>query len=422
MVQLRVRPLAGLLVALSLAGGAWLVSPGAAAVAKKPEDSGMLNWKKVRAGTTRTIFSTKQFRVLGMCQDNGGGDFTARAFLETRQDHATYSGSGVDLDFNRADAPVQFNVFHEATGTAPGFEALDASQEIYAEAANGVVFIARIATGVHVFGADCTFSGLFLTNKTQTPPLDRRALAVGTSATLFENADFKLVGDCIDNGGGEYIAHASLFTKQDDAMYNTTFPGPPTTNWDVADGPVQVGVDADSTTPQFIGIDIYDETTAVAANGHLLIARVAEGVHRGADCTFSGLVTDSRRDTTRSMVFISRGTSTVLWDDNHFRVVGTCIDNGGGDIKAQTYLETNDPGSMYFVSDSGFPVFGFGPASPPVPFDHYGASGTTPRFAGYDYYDEVYAVSGTGRALIARPVTAVHVLGNDCGFALSAQD
>jgi hypothetical protein len=409
-------------VALLVGGRAQVA---AAAVAKKPENSGMLNWKKVAAGTKRTIYQTKQFKVIGMCFDNGGGDFTAAAFLVTKQDHASFfvsSGPVASLDFNRADAPLQFNVGAAAHGAVPDFQAWDYYAEVYAESESGVTFIARVATGVHLFGADCVFSGLFQDAKTATPPLNRKDVAAGHSVKLFDNKDFTVTGDCVDNGGGDYTALVSLKTKKDNAAVMAAFGTIFDLDFDVADGPMALPTPASGTGPAFSAFDYYQEFVAIGADGKMLILRYATGVHRSVDCTFSGLITFSGSDITRSLVLVPTGGSTLLWDSNQFQLVGTCIDNGGGDITAQTYLVTKDDGAMYFISDSGVPVFGFDSFDPAVPFDHFPATGTAPAMSAFDYYSEVYAVSATGRSTIARPITTVHMFGGDCGFALRAQD
>ena len=411
---------------LFVAGRGQIAAPASAAVARKPDDnSGMLNWKKVAAGTHRTIFQNKQFKVTGTCVDNGGGNFTAEAFFSTKQDHASYFDTGAgtsDLDFNRSDGPVGFNLY-PAGGTSADFQAYDYYDEMYAESAGGQVLIARIASGVHVFGGDCTFSGLFQDGKTATPPLDRKSVAAGTSATLFDGKEFKVVGDCVDNGGGNYSAQAFLITKQDNAMWQyASSPATGDLDFDTADAPVPFPYPATGTGSQFVAWDYYDEIVAIGADGKMLIARVATGVHRSVDCTFSGLFTDSRNDFTRDMSLVPAGTTKVLWDDSQFQVLGTCIDNGGGDFTAQAYLVTKNDGAMYFVSNVGAPVFGFDSFDPPAAFDGYPASGTSPELIAWDYYSEVYATAASGRALIARVITSVHVLGGDCGFAGRFQD
>ncbi len=411
--------------ALLVAGRGPLAAPAAAAVRNHDDNSGVLNWKKVSAGTSRTIFQNKQFKVTGTCVDSGGGNFTAEAFFSTKKDHASYFDSGAAtsvLDFNRSDGPVGFNLY-PAGGTSAGFQAYDYYDEIYAESAGGQVLIARIASGVHVFGADCTFSGLFQDGKTATAPLDRKSVPAGKSVTLFDGKEFKVVGDCVDLGGGNYSARAFLMTKQDNAMW--TYPSNSAVgdlDFDTADPPVPFPTPATGVGPQFVAWDYYDEIVAIGADGKMLIARVATGVHRSVDCTFSGLFTDSRNDFTRDMSLVPAGTTKVLWDDSQFQVLGTCIDNGGGNFTAQAYLVTKNDGAMYFTSNAGGPVFGFDSFDPPAAFDGYPASGTSPELMALDYYTEVYAMAASGRALIARVITGVHVLGGDCGFAGRFQD
>ena len=48
----------------------------------------------------------------------------------------------------------------------------------------------------------------------------------------------------------------------------------------------------------------------------------------------------------------------------------------------------------------------------------YEADGTEAEFQGWDYYQEVYLVSASGRVLIVRVATAVYHFGADCAFSL----
>jgi len=359
------------------------------------------------------------------CVDNGGGNFTADAQITTRQDHASIYLSGVTaalLDFNRADGPMSF-AFHSASGAAPDFRGDDFYDEVYAEGPGGQVLIARVATGVHVFGADCVFSGLFQDGKTSPPPFNRKTVSTGKTITLFDSKEFRVVGTCVDNGGGSYAAEAFLIAKQDNGMWQEADnPGIGDLDFDKADAPVRFPNTASGAGPVFVAGDFFNEVVAVAADGKMLIARVGTGVHRSADCTFSGLFTNSKSDFTRDLTLVPAGTAKVLWDDSQFQVIGTCVDNGGGSLTAQSSIVTKSDNAMLFVSSAGTPVLDFDSTDPPYAFDTSAATGAAPQLMARDYYSEIYAVAASGRVLIARVVTAVHVLGGGCGFAGRFQD
>ena len=118
---------------------------------------------KVAAGAGTTLFVNQQFKVTARCFDNGGGDLTARFYLKTRKDNAMFSSeSGSDTNFDRSDGKIVFGDGEgEASGTAPQLLAYDDYQDVYALSATGKALIARVASGVHVLGAACIFSGLF---------------------------------------------------------------------------------------------------------------------------------------------------------------------------------------------------------------------------------------------------------------------
>ena len=153
----------------------------------------------------------------------------------------------------------------------------------------GSVLIARVATGVHVLGAACTFSGLFLQGGRV---LDVVKVAAGSARTLYQDARFRVVGTCADAGGGDLTARTEVKTKRADALLYTSDDGVGVTDFDAADGlkVFESGERATGTNPDFQAEDYRQEFYAVSRGGTVLMYRTATGVHvLGADCSFSGL-------------------------------------------------------------------------------------------------------------------------------------
>ena len=117
-----------------------------------------------------------------------------------------------DTDFDPADGTVDVIADeYEAGGTTPEYSAESYTNDVWAEGKGGTVFHARIGTGVHTQGADCTFSGIFSgpTSSGALRMVNRMGLDAGDTATLFQTADFKVTAECVDTGAGNYVADAS---------------------------------------------------------------------------------------------------------------------------------------------------------------------------------------------------------------------
>jgi hypothetical protein len=117
------------------------------------------------AGDKKKLFANDDFKVTGECVENAPDDFTAEVSMKTLKNNAiifsTYDGNETDFLFDKADGPYHFTGY-EASGTDPLFYGYDYYQEFYAESPGGRVLIGRVSNGVHVSGADCIFSGLFV--------------------------------------------------------------------------------------------------------------------------------------------------------------------------------------------------------------------------------------------------------------------
>jgi hypothetical protein len=51
--------------------------------------------------------------------------------------------------------------------------------------------------------------------------VDRVRADAGQKVTLFSNKDFKVKGDCVDNGGGDYTADTFLTAKRANLAFDT---------------------------------------------------------------------------------------------------------------------------------------------------------------------------------------------------------
>jgi hypothetical protein len=251
---------------------------------------------KADAGEHVKIYANDDFKVTGTCEDNGGGDFTANTFVKARQNNLQlYSTSldQVDADFDKGDPAFAFvDPSYLVEGTAPEFQSWSYYDDFYAHGRHGQVLQGRVGAGVHVKGADCTFSGTFIGPQSGGALHVRNAFEVkaGNRKTFYENHDFKVTAKCIDNGGGDLTAHAFLVAKRDNLDFYS-YDGDVDMDLDRADGSQRITFEeATGTTPDFRSVDQYSDFHAEGRGGKVLAGRVASGVHiKGADCTFSGL-------------------------------------------------------------------------------------------------------------------------------------
>jgi hypothetical protein len=122
--------------------------------------------------------------------------------------------------------------------------------------------------------------------------VDRTKLATGEKTTLYKNATFKVVAQCVDGGAGTVTAEYGVRALEDNTLVFSTDAGNETdTRLDEADGLYHwTSYEPSSTTPLYYGYDYYQEFTGESRGGDLLIGRVSAGVHmRGADCIYNGL-------------------------------------------------------------------------------------------------------------------------------------
>jgi hypothetical protein len=379
---------------------------------------GVVNVVKVAAGESATLYENAQFKVVGRCIDNGSGDLTMESTIATKNDDAMWflgNDDGQDLDFDVADGPVSFTAGLDPQGTNPVFQGDDYDREVYAIASNGAVLTARTAGGIHLMNADCTFSGLF-----QAGGLVPNTVKVsaGNAVTLFNNKQFRVVGSCMSGGASVFTAQAYIRTKKDNALrYTSDFDSD--TDFDRSDGLVPFGVPVTSATADLDAEDYRHDVYAISPGGRGLIARVTVGVHLlGSDCIFSGIFKASLQLV--SAIKVAAGNTVTIFENEQFRISGTCVDNGAGDLTAQPYIKSKKDNAMFFDGDTSLNIVDFDRADGRFPFGlgiSGEATGTDPDFSGPDYYNEAYAVSPGGKVLIARIGAGVHVLGAACIFA-----
>ncbi len=386
--------------------------------------------KKVDAEDGVTLFSNGDFKVTGRCEDNGGGDFTANTFVAARRNNLLYFGSydgSFDTDFDSTDPKVDLTG-SDASGTTKDFNGEDYNQDFYGEGKGGRVTQGQVATGVHIKGADCTFSGIF-DSPAKSGPADltpRVRVAAGDTAKIFSNRDFRVSGTCVDNGGGDLTAVPLLAAKRNNLLYLASDTNGVDTDFDASDPKVDFSSPAHhatGTAPAFSGYDYYQEFWAEGTGGRVLDGRVADGVHvRGGDCTFSGIFTGLARGGAVHpipRVKVSAGHGAKLFENGDFKVTGRCVDNGGGDFTAKTFLAARRNNLLVWDSDRSPSLdSSFGTGDPPLEISpDYDASGPDPLFYGYDYYQEFYGEGTGGTVLNGRVATGVHIKGADCTFS-----
>ena len=250
---------------------------------------------KADAGENVTLYANKDFKVTGTCQDNGGGDLTANTFISAKRAKVLAYSTSLDqaaINFGPGDGPFDFvDSNYDIDGAAPGFRSWSYYQDFYAQGRRGRVLQGRVGTGVHMKGADCTFSGTFVGPKSggALHVVNTLKAKAGKRVTLYENKDFKVTGRCEDNGGGDLTANTLLSAKRKNLMYYAYDDGVDT-DFDPGDEPADfTSEDASGTSPDFMSVDQYTDFHGEGRGGEVLAGRVATGVHiEGADCTFSG--------------------------------------------------------------------------------------------------------------------------------------
>ena len=408
-----------------LAAFALIAAPNALAGAVRVVDV-----KKADAGEKLTLFQTKDFDVTAECVDNGGGDFTADTYVNARRNNLrfdSYNGDPFDADFDRSDGSLDITT-GDATGTAPALEAAD-YYEFTGEGKKGRPLNGRVATSVHLRGADCTFSGTFVGGGADGPIESgkRKVADAGDKVKLFSNADFKVTGQCVDNGGGDYTANTFIAAKRPNlVLFLTEEDQLSDTDFDPADGKVDFIADeyeAGGTTPEYSAESYTNDLWAEGKGGTVFHARIGTGVHtQGADCSFSGLFSGPASSGALRMVDrigLDAGDTATLFQTADFKVAAECVDTGAGYYVADTFLAARRPNLAAYAynGDPGF-ILDFEPADGTIDITADDAQGTTPDYKSYDDYSDFYGL-GKGRdTLVGRVGTGVRITNaDDCTFS-----
>jgi hypothetical protein len=115
---------------------------------------------------------------------------------------------------------------------------------------------------------------------------------------------------------------------------------------------------------------------------------------------------------------VDAGDKATVFANDDFKVVGTCEAGKLEDVSAEVAVKTKKDGAIIFSTEMGNTEdFLFDTDDPPFEFTSYEASGTTPQYYGYDYYQEFSAESPGGRVTIGRVSNGVHVKNADCVYS-----
>jgi len=370
------------------------------------------------------LFSNDDFKVTGNCEDSGGGNFTANTFLAARRNNLLAflsDGGAFDEHFDQGDPKLDITS-EDASGAGQAYAGTDYNEDFYAEGKGGKVTQGRVATGVHLKGADCIFSGIF-TGPARSGPValvKRMKVDAGDGAAIFKNEDFKVTGECEDNGGGDFTANTFLAARRNNLQFHASGFGPADPDFDADDPKVDISNETPTgTTADYRGYDYYREFWGEGKGGKPLDGRLAAGVHvRGADCTFSGVF--QGLDGGASLHPVKRvkadlGEKVTLYSNDDFIATGKCVDQGGGDPLADTFLAAKRDNLIYDLSSGGIQDLDFD-AGEKIDLTLYDASVTDP-FTAYDSYQEFYGEGKGGAILEGRLATGVNIGGADCIFS-----
>lgn len=257
--------------------------------------------------------------------------------------------------------------------------------------------------------------------------VDLKKVEIGETVTLLKNPNFKVTGECVDNGGGDFTAESYVAARRNNLRFDSYNGDPFDADFDRNDGPATITKDgngaATGTMPALEAADYY-EFYAEGQKGAPLQGRIASGVHfRGADCTFSARFVGGESGGTveaEKRKEADAGDKVTLFSNDDFKVTGKCQDNGGGDLQADTFIAAKRSNLVLFLTEEdGSSDPDFDPNDGKVDFlaDEYEAYGTTPVFAAESYTNDVWTEGKGGKVMQARIGTSVHTQGADCAFS-----
>jgi hypothetical protein len=384
--------------------------------------------KEADVGDKVTLLNNSNFKVTGECVDNGGGDYRADTFIKAQRENLALERYGFagDSDFDPGDGKTDITV-NDAAGTMPAYEGAD-YYDFYAEGQHGTPLNGRMATGVHLKGADCLFEATFTGGDSggAVHAVDRTKVDAGKSKTFYSNDDFKFIGKCVDNGGGNYDTDVFLAAKRNNLLYYVTGFSLMDLDFDANEPKVHIQLDGDEasgTVAEYIGDSFDNDLWAEGKGGKVLQARLATGVHmKGGDCVFSGILVGHGGDLASLHVVnrteVDAGKTKTIYSNDDFKATGKCIDNGGGDYTADTLLAAKRNNLLVYANDSpGTYDLDFDEADPKININSNDASGTMPEYYADDDYSDFFGDGKGGEVLAGRIGGGVHLPGSDCSFA-----
>jgi hypothetical protein len=114
-------------------------------------------------------------------------------------------------------------------------------------------------------------------------------------------------------------------------------------------------------------------------------------------------------------VKLSVGEKDVLYKNDAFKVVASCVDEGAGVFTAEFGVRALVDNTLVFSTDGGnTDDTRLDKADGLYHWSSYEASSASAQFYGYDYYQEFTGESPAGQLLIGRVSDGVHMRGADC--------
>jgi hypothetical protein len=116
--------------------------------------------RKASAGETVPLGAIGPFTFVGKCEDLGGGNYNAGAYMLTSQPGSfMYSTEGVIYAEGNLNPGTEARLGNDKQGTSPYWYAANGYESDWSAASpDGSLLLQGFAdVGVHVFGADCAF-------------------------------------------------------------------------------------------------------------------------------------------------------------------------------------------------------------------------------------------------------------------------
>ena len=256
--------------------------------------------------------------------------------------------------------------------------------------------------------------------------VDVKKADAGDKLTILKTDEFKVTGECVDNGSGDFEAETFLSARKNNLAYSAYSPEAGTDNFDVdfdkVDPPVNFTQgDAAGVDPLIEAAEYY-EFYAEGKGVPPFRGRVETTVHASADCGFSGVFTGVPGNGplhTTKRIEVGLGETEQIYSNQDFKVLGFCEDEGSGSFRADTFLKAKRSGTMYYLTEYNQSDTDFGPNDGQVDItpDTYDAAGTDPEFRADSYDNEFFAVGKEGGVLQARLGVGVHIDGASCTFS-----